>query len=232
MNKIGLVILLFISFFVFSCNENTPLEPETTFFDIQGENGFVGTVNGTNAFIALLVAGDEAIVYVCNGEEEISEWFRGAINDPTNFSLTNSNGSEISAKFRGVSFEGEVTLRNDSTYSFISTTSNAENAGIIGVVGEEAIQDEVEGGWILNSEGEERGAFTIRSVFRTPPPRPKIRDIIDGTSNTILFGEIRYTIRFFFLALKLKRSASGSNPIIEKNLGSCTMNVLFDKFLI
>ena len=77
MNKIGFVILLLISFLFFSCNENTPTEPEPTLFDIQGEQGFVGSVNGTNAFIALLIAETEGIVYVCNGEEEISEWFRG-----------------------------------------------------------------------------------------------------------------------------------------------------------
>ena len=115
--------------------------------------------------------------------------------------MTNSSGANISAKFEGISFTGEVTLRNDSTYSFISTTSNAEDFGIIGIVDDQAIQDEIEGGWILKSDGEERGAFTIRSVFRNPPPRSPIKDIKDGTSNTILVGQKFYTIRLFSFPL-------------------------------
>jgi hypothetical protein len=209
MNKIGLVILLFISFFVFSCNENTPLEPETTFFDIQGENGFVGTVDGTNAFIALLVGGDEAIVYVCNGDEEIFEWFEGAINDPTNISLTNSDGAQISGKFAGSSFEGEVTLRNNITFSFIATPSKGEGSGIHRVYGDQAAQDSLEAGWILNSEGDERGAFRIRSVFR---PVSRLRDINDGTSKTFSFGGFSFPVERFFL-----RFIPGSLPFISMN---------------
>jgi len=201
MNQISFAILLLISVLVFSCSENNPTESELTLFDIQGKQGFVGSVNGTNAYIALLIAQTEGIVYVCNGEEEIAEWFRGDISDPTNFSLTNSQGANISAKFEGVSFTGEVTLRNDSTYSFTSTTSNAEDFGIIGIVDDEAIQDEVEGGWILKSDGDERGAFTISSVFNTPPRRPPIKDIKDGTSNTVLVGQKFYTIRIFSFPL-------------------------------
>ena len=116
MNEIGLVILLLITFFASSCSKKTPSEPEATVFDVQGENGFVGTVNGTNAFISLLVAEDEAIVYVCNGDEEISEWFRGEIVDPADISLTNSKGAKVTAKFKGKSLEGGVTLASDSTH--------------------------------------------------------------------------------------------------------------------
>ena len=158
-NKISVVILLFHSFLIFSCSEKTLSESETkTIFDIQGENGFAGTVNGTDAFIALLIAGDEAIVYVCNGDEEISEWFRGAISDPTEISLTNSKGVHISAKFKGNSFEGDVMLGSDSTHLFTATPNSVEDAGIYRVYGDQATQDEVEAGWILNSEGDDRGA--------------------------------------------------------------------------
>ena len=43
MNKIASVILILtISLFVFSCDEESPAEPEPTVFDVQGENGFQG----------------------------------------------------------------------------------------------------------------------------------------------------------------------------------------------
>ncbi|MCW8848897.1 MAG: hypothetical protein OQJ81_02880, partial [Melioribacteraceae bacterium] len=76
MNKIKLLAIIFMSIIIISCSEDSTTEPEESIFDVQGENGFVGTVEGTNAYIAFLVAEEEAIVYVCNGDEEIAEWFR------------------------------------------------------------------------------------------------------------------------------------------------------------
>ena len=195
-NKIRSVILLLISFLVFSCSEETPLEPEPTFFDIQGENGFVGTVNGTDAFIAILVASDEAIAYVCNGDEEIHEWFWGEINDPTNISLTNSNGALISGQFSGSSFAGNVTLRNMDTYSFKATPNTEIETGLFRVYGDLATKLEVSAGWILSSASEERGSFKIQSVFQATPKMPKIND---GTSNTILIGENSFQFGAFRL---------------------------------
>jgi hypothetical protein len=210
MNKVGLVILLFISFIVFSCNENTPTEPEPTFFDIQGENGFVGTVNGTNAFIALLIAGDEAIVYVCNGDEDISEFFRGAINDPTDISLTNSDGAQISGQFFGANFAGNVAFSDGSVHSFTSGPNTGSETGIYRVYGDRAAQDSLEAGWILNSERDERGALRVNSVFL---PIPRLRDISDGTSRTLFFGGFSHPIERFFL----RRSSTGSFQIIAPN---------------
>jgi hypothetical protein len=210
-NKISVLILLFYSFLIFSCSEKTLSEPETkTIFDIQGENGFAGTVDGTDAFIALLVADDEAIVYVCNGDEEISEWFRGAISDPTEISLTTSKGIRISAKFKGNSFEGDVMLGSDSTHLFTATPNSAEHAGIYRVYGDEATRDEVEAGWILNSEGDDRGALIVRSTFRKAP---RIGDITDGTSNTLVVAEKSYPVFRFFL----QRSSTGSFSIVAPN---------------
>ena len=213
-NKTGSVILiLLIGLLVISCNEKTLSEPEvSTIFDIQGENGFAGPVNGTDAFIALLVAGDEAIVYVCNGDEEISEWFRGTISDPAEINLTNSAGAEISALFAGTSFKGDVTLSNDSGFSFIATPNGAEDAGIFRVMGDQAAQDEVEAGWILNSEGDDRGALKVKSKFRKAP---RIGDIKDGTSKTLLVSEKSYPVFRF--------SISGSRVAIHGGDGDDTL---------
>lgn len=210
-NIIVSIILLLIGFSVFSCIEETPLEPEPTLFDIQGENGFVGTVNGTNAFIALLVASDEALVYLCNGDEEIHEWFIGHINDPTNISLTNIEGAQISGKFNGNSFSGNVMLRNNKTHTFKATPNTGDKTGVFRVYGDLATQDEVEAGWILNSAGEERGSFKFQSLFQATPKKPKLKDIKDGTSNTIMFNGKSFPIERFFLI------RSGSFSIIGMN---------------
>ena len=88
-----MVLLVFFSLLAFSRGNKTHSEYEATIFDVQGVNGFVGTVNETNAFIAPLVAESEGTVYVCNGEEEIAEWFRGDLNDPQNVNLAHSAGT-------------------------------------------------------------------------------------------------------------------------------------------
>ena len=159
MRKIKLFALIFISIIIISCSEDSTTEPEVNVFEVQGENGFVGTVDGTNAFIALLIAKDEAIVYVCNGEEEIAEWFKGNISDPENISLINSSGAQVTGKFEGSSFSGSVVLRNSSTHSFTASTNTGTETGVFRVYGDEATQEGIDAGWILNSSGEERGSI-------------------------------------------------------------------------
>jgi hypothetical protein len=55
--KYTLLIITILSMLFSGCGKDDD-KPDTdeTFFDIQGENGFVGTVDETNLFIALLVA--------------------------------------------------------------------------------------------------------------------------------------------------------------------------------
>jgi hypothetical protein len=179
-----------ISFFVFSCSSST--EPEETFFDVQGKNGFVGTVDGTNAFIALLIANEEAIVYVCNGEEEISEWFSGNITDPEDISLTNSNGAQVVGKFIGGSFTGSVLFSDASTHSFTATPNTGTETGIFRVYGDLATQEGIVAGWILNAMSQERGSFRFNSVFQSTPQKPK-------TSNTFFFNNNAFPIQRFFI---------------------------------
>ena len=211
MLKIVSVLLLTAGIFMFSCSKDSPTEPEKSFFDIQGDNGFVGKVSETNAFIALVIASDEGIVYVCNGEEEIAEWFRGHLNDPQNVTLANSAGAEITAQFKGDSFEGNVTLRDKRRLSFTAAPNKDKDAGIYRVYGEQAEQDEIVAGWILDSDGDERGSLRIRSIFSKNNAR--FRDISDGTSKTVMIGQKSFPFRSF----RLQRAGADSVSIVAPN---------------
>ncbi|MCB0747351.1 MAG: hypothetical protein KDC90_07790 [Ignavibacteriae bacterium] len=211
MNKIKLLAIIFMSIIIISCSEDSTTEPEESIFDVQGENGFVGTVEGTNAYIAFLVAEEEAIVYVCNGDEEIAEWFRGNIGDPENISLTNGDGAQVSGKYEGNSFTGSVVLRNSSTHPFTASTNTGTETGVFRVYGDEAAKEGIDAGWILNSSGEERGSFKINSVFQTTPKKPKIKNVNDGTSNTLLFNNKSFSIERFFLIRSGSFSFVGMN---------------------
>ena len=195
MNLLKSVVPLLFILITIACKED-PIEPEETIFDIQGENGFVGTVDGTDAFIALLIADNEAIVYVCNGEEEISEWFNGNISNPRNISLTNSSGAKVDGKFSGSTFTGTVILSNSNNYSFSASPNTGSLTGIFRVYGELAEQEGIDAGWILNST-DERGSFRWNAVFQTTPKKPKLKPVSDGTSNTISFKNMSFPIRRF-----------------------------------
>lgn len=168
---------LFFVFAAISCSDDATTEPEKTLFEVQGENGFVGNVEGTDAFIALLISNKEALVYVCNGEEEIYEWFRGNITNPENFTLKNGYDSQVVGKFDGSKFTGTVTLTDASTHTFSATPNTGNETGIFQVYGDLATQEGVVAGWILNANSEERGSFRLNSVFQATPAKPKTRTI-------------------------------------------------------
>lgn len=182
MNKVQLIPLLLICFFILSCSENSPTEPEPTFFEIQGENGFVGKVNGTNAFISILAGESKVVAYVCNGDERISEWFNEDIIDPKELNLKNRNGALISANYRENSFHGEMVLSNGNEYSFVATPSTEKSAGIYRIMGEEAETDGVKAGWILNSTGQVKGALIINSTFQQTLVFPQRNAVVKNTS--------------------------------------------------
>ena len=183
MKIIKLISFLFISLVFISCGEDSSTEPEPTIFEIQEKNGFVGKVNGTDAFIALLIRENEGIVYACNGDEKIYEWFRGSINESNKISLDNDDGAQVSAEFINNSFVGELTLRSGNLHSFTATPNKLDSAGIYHLSGDIAKQNEIEGGWIVNSDGEERGAFQ-----NTP-----------RKSNVVNFGMGDGSVHFFSL---------------------------------
>lgn len=177
-----MILLQLISLYAFSCTENSSTEPEQTFFEIQGECGFVGKVNGTNAFISILAGENKAVAYVCNGDEQISEWFNVDIVDPTVLNIENEKGAKISAKFSEISYHGEFTSISGIRYSFSATPSTEKSAGIYRVMGDEADANEIKAGWILNSNGEEKGALIISFTFQQTLALPKSTIVINNTT--------------------------------------------------
>lgn len=190
MNLAKLIASLFICLIAISCSKDNSQEPPKTIFDIQGENGFVGTVDGTNAFIAVLVANEEALVYVCNGEEGIYEWFKGDITDPENISLQNGNGAKVVGNFTANTFTGTVVLTDGTSHLYTATANIGNEAGVFQVFGDLAEQEGVIAGWILDTKNKERGSFRLNSVFQATPAKP--------STNRFLFRNNSFPIRRFF----------------------------------
>ena len=165
--------LVCITLFSFGCEKSTTPPQSPTFYEIQGENGFVGELTGTDAFVSLMLGTEEAVVYVCNGSENISEWFSGKISDPTSFDLSNLAGAKISVAYIKKQMEGTVTLSNQTTYAFTAKPNTNILGGIYKAMGDEVKADSVQAGWILNSDAQERGSLKVRSVNQPVRALPK-----------------------------------------------------------
>lgn len=135
----------------------------------HSRNGFSGKVEGTNAFISLVVGDERVAAYVCNGDEEIAEYFWGPVESPTELSVSNSDGAELAATLVDGVFSGEVTLAGGSSHTFEATVSDDAEAGMWVIGGNRAVEDEVAGGWVLSNDGEVRGALLRSSRFEPTP---------------------------------------------------------------
>lgn len=135
--------------------------------------GFVGTVDDTDAFVSVLVAdsdteSDEAIVYVCDGEAELREFFRGPVDDPTSFALANDAGASVTVELVDGVFTGQFTHAAGSVHDF-ETEKATGQAGLYEVNDEEAAADGVWAAWVVDNAGNERGALLRAGVFQTTP---------------------------------------------------------------
>lgn len=140
--------------------------------------GFVGTVEGTNAFVAVIAGGGEAIVYVCDGDEDLAEWFAGSM-DETTIELTTESGALVEAAPSEDGYIGTVTFADGETHRFDAEPA-APGAGLFRVTGPDARTAGITAGWIVTNDGAQRGSLRVRGTSRTAPPAPADSITVDG----------------------------------------------------
>ena len=148
--------------------------------------GFVGTVEGTDAFVALVSGGGEAVVYVCDGADDIAEWFAGPADEGA-IELTNGAGAQVEATVSAAGYRGAVTFPDGERHQFEAGPADA-GAGLLRVTGAEAESDGVVAGWIVDNDGEYRGSLRVRGVARTAPPAP---------GDSVVVSTTRYPVSIF-----------------------------------
>ena len=179
----------------------------------QGEDlteagrGFVGTVEGTDAFVALLLGGGEAVVYVCDGSQDISEWFAGPAEGP-GIELGNEVGASVSATLSDTGYRGSVTLGDGERHEFEAVAAEP-GAGLLRITGPEAEADGVVAGWIVDNDGDYRGSLRVGGFSRTPPAAPGGSVSLDNTS---------YPVSVFLIPPKTPATPPGV-PIPYPNVG-------------
>jgi hypothetical protein len=127
---------------------------------------FVGRVDDSEAFVAVVTFGDgRALAYVCDSET-IAEWFRGEVQRGQ-LDLASTAGARLQGMLGPDGWRGSFTAASGAAQTFAAEPAS----GDAGLYRAEATLAEANyvGGWILLPGGEQRGA---------------IKSITDGTSNT------------------------------------------------
>ncbi len=135
----------------------------------------VGTIDGTDAFIALVPQeNDGLIAYICDGQT-VSVWFRGERNGSA-VDLTSATGERLQASLENNAAAGSITLADGQPHTFTASLTNGD-AGLYRA--EETLDgNNYVGGWIILNDGRQRGLVNRISDGTS--------NITDGTSNTIV----------------------------------------------
>ncbi len=130
------------------------------------KDSFVGQIKGSEIFVAIVTTGSETLAYVCDGVE-IAEWFRGSMTESGRLELTSKKGWTLMASMSISNAIGLLIIEDSKPISFIASPVEG-NAGLYRA---ERIIGNIKyiGGWIVNSNGEQRGAVIGGGTFQTVP---------------------------------------------------------------
>lgn len=129
---------------------------------------FVGYVENSDAFIALSRVEDRVVAYVCDGRATAT-WLRGNA-EGTTFDVT-SGEARLRASFGRDGITGTFTSAQGGAYPFTARPA-ARGAGFYRATQTIAGVAYV-GGWILLSDGQQRGAVK-RDGAIVPGPQPRL----------------------------------------------------------
>jgi hypothetical protein len=130
---------------------------------------FVGRVAGSEAFIAVVVEGRQVLAYVCDGTPDTSAmlwgWFDGELAEGR-AELVSTNGHALGLELGAGAPQGELLTRAGERLAF--TTEAA--VGAAGLVRQQGLEEgePVLAGWVVLTDGQQRGAKVIRGT--TAPP--------------------------------------------------------------
>jgi hypothetical protein len=117
-------------------------------------NAFIGTVPGTDAFVALTTTGGSSLSYVCDAKQ-ISTWFGGPVTNNA-LDITAANGNHLKATLATSGATGTLTLAGKD---FPFTAAPAKGDAGLFRAEQEVSGSKVIGGWILSGDGQQRGAL-------------------------------------------------------------------------
>ncbi len=127
--------------------------------------GYVGTVSGSRAFVAVVVNGGSVTAYVCDSHS-VARWFRGTVHGGRATLESTTGDSVLAVTVAQRRATGTVRLAG-VTHSFSATPDDGE-AGLYRGTRTAAGQRYL-GGWIILPDGRQRGAVVSGSTVVASP---------------------------------------------------------------
>lgn len=127
---------------------------------------YVGTVEGTDAFVAVQGTGADTLVYLCDGQK-IWSYLDGELADGS-LQATAPGGPSLDATLDDGELAGTVTLEDGAVHEFRAVEATGD-AGLFALA-TAATDDYALGSWIRLPDGEVRGKnVTVAQTGEEPP---------------------------------------------------------------
>jgi hypothetical protein len=155
-----------------ACGQQSEKVPDRATLDT-----FVGQVNDSPAYIALITDGERVAGFVSDGKR-YGKWFATADLDDDEAELIARDGAELGeVSINGDSASGDVIVGLRS-HSFEAQRAT-DKAGLF-TAAEKKRQDSFEAGWVVLADGSERGTYDtyIDGEFKTHPA-PTLKPTVD-----------------------------------------------------
>ena len=145
---------------------------------VPAVGSFVGTVEGTDAYLAV-VAGSQAVVAFATDGSTFSLPFGGA-RDGDQVDLESRDGSTLSAEIAGDGVSGTIVVDGDEHAVSLEPTDG--DAGLYRAAGEVG-DNPVWVGWVVLNDGSQLGAANTADGIVEPPT-------VDTETSTIAVGDV------------------------------------------
>ena len=127
---------------------------------------FVGTLMGSDAYVAVVAGKRNVVAYVCDGERGVAQLFSGG-RAGDRFEAR-AAGARIEAEISRDGASGRVALAGAATPKRFAAEPARGNAGFYRRV-LEVDGRELRLGWVVRSDGSQRGASTSSGTVSTAP---------------------------------------------------------------
>jgi hypothetical protein len=137
--------------------EPEPSPDQTTPPDAEPRT-YVGRVDSGGASVALIVSGNEAIAYVCDGVS-VEAWLSGAVAGER-VELANDGGATLTATYDDTGAAGEVSASGRASWTFVIEAVDPPE-GLYRFADTVVGGAEVVGGWIVLPDGTQVGVVNV-----------------------------------------------------------------------
>jgi len=146
---------------------------------------YVGTAEGTSAFVAVVVDGSRALAYVCDGvpaepagsAPTLEAWFNGP-SDGTAVDVQQAAG-RLQLQLTATDMSGTLTLPEGVVVKVSGRAADGD-AGLYRAETTGAAGTAV-AGWILAPDGQQRGGFGVESNGTTKPSGTRVLNLSQPT---------------------------------------------------